>query len=275
MKSELELVRWLRGQGRGIGDDCAVLPSPGRGEELLVTTDFLIEDVHFLSSHPAQQVGHRALARGLSDIAAMGGQPRWCLVSLALAEWVRDAWVKRFYEGLLGLAGRHKTALAGGDLSRSNRVTVDIVVLGTAPRGEALRRSGAKTGDAIYVSGVLGGCPALPEPRVSLGRSLRGRASACMDLSDGLSIDLHRLCAESGVAAAIDRPLPVAHGASLDDALNAGEDYELLFTSSRRIGGRRGLPVTRIGTVVRGEPGAMTLFGEPLRPGGWDHFRKT
>ncbi|MEZ5354680.1 MAG: thiamine-phosphate kinase [Bryobacteraceae bacterium] len=248
-------------------------PAPAPSEQLLVTTDFLIEDVHFLQAHPAPRIGHRALARGLSDIAAMGGTPRWCLVSLALAPWATDAWVKGFYKGLLDLAARHKTQLVGGDLSRSNRVTADIVVLGAAPRGHVLLRSGAKPGDAIYVSGVLGGSPDLPEPRLALGRSLRGRATACMDISDGLSIDLHRLCLESGVAAAVDRPLPIAHGASLEQALHAGEDYELLFTSPHRIASRRALPITRIGTIVDGPSGAMTLFGEPLAPAGWDHFR--
>lgn len=273
MKSELELVEWLRARGPAIGDDCAVLPSPGSRHDLLVTTDFLIEDVHFLRRHPPRRIGHRALARGLSDIAAMGGTPRWCFISLALAEWAGDRWVKSFYDGLLLLAARYATALAGGDLSRSSRVTADIVVIGIAPRGKALLRSGAKPNDAIYVSGVLGGSPALPEPRIALGRSLRSRATACMDLSDGLSLDLHRLCRESNAAAVIDRPLPVARGATLEQALHAGEDYELLFTSPRRIGAFQGLPVTRIGTIVDGPPGSMTLFGRPLAPGGWDHFR--
>jgi thiamine-monophosphate kinase len=270
--TELELVRWLRSQGKGIGDYCAILPH-GR-EDLLVTTDFLIENVHFLRNLPPETVGHRALARGLSDIAAMGGVPRWCLVSLALADWADTGWVRRFYRGLKKLARRFRCDLVGGDLSHASAVAIDIVVIGETPRGAALRRSTAHPGDAIYVSGGLGGQPSLPEPRVNLGRFLRSRATACMDLSDGLSIDLHRLCVESRVAAVIDHPLPVAPGATLEDALHRGEDYELLFTARRSFTSHRGLPLTRIGSIVKGPPGRVSLFGLPLEPLGYDHFAK-
>ena len=272
MITELELVRWIRRQGRGIGDDCAILPH-GR-EDLLITTDFLIENVHFLRKHAPSDVGHKALARGLSDIAAMGAAPRWFLVSLSLSEWATPQWVRRFYQGMGKLARRFDCELVGGDLSHSKQLTVDIVALGAAPRGTALRRSTAKPGDGIYVSGALGGQPFLPEPRVPLGRFLRTRATACMDLSDGLSIDLHRLCLESGVAACIDRPLPVVHGATLDDALHRGEDYELLFTSRRRLTTYKKLPLTRVGTIEAGRPGRVTFFGLPLKPQGYDHFAK-
>lgn len=269
--TELELVRAIRKRGSGIGDDCAILPH-GR-EDLLISTDLLIEDVHFLRDLPPQTAGHRALARGLSDIAAMGGTPRWFLVSLALAEWSGPGWVKRFYDGMLKLARRHGCELVGGDLSHAAKVTADMVVVGSAPRGKALLRAGARAGDAIYVSGALGGQPPLPGPRIELGLYLRTRATACMDLSDGLSIDLHRLCLESNAAAAIDRPLPVARGATLDHALHRGEDYELLFTSRRRLSRFGKLPLTRIGTIVEGRSGQVTLFGLPLPPGGYDHFR--
>jgi thiamine-monophosphate kinase len=270
--TELELVRWIRTQGSGIGDDCAILPH-GR-DDLLITTDLLIEKVHFLRAHKAAVIGHRALARGLSDLAAMGAAPRWFLVSLALADWVKPAWVRSFYGGMLKLARQHDCELVGGDVSRTDQVTVDIVALGTAPRGSALRRGTARPGDAIYVSGSLGGQPAMPAPRVALGRWLRKRATACMDLSDGLSIDLHRLCVESKVAAVIDRPLPVASGATLDDALHRGEDYELLFTSRQRLIAHQGLPLTRIGTIAAGDPGRVQFFGLLLEPRGYDHFAK-
>jgi thiamine-monophosphate kinase len=258
----------------------------------LYTTDLLIEGVHFRKeSLPAEAVGRKALVRGLSDIAAMGGEPRLCLVSLALSAGAGARWVDGFYRGLLELADETGTTLAGGDLSRSDQIVCDIVVCGSAPRGAALLRSGARPGDAIYVSGVLGGSQlglrtergaawkrhARPEPRLRLGRHLRksGSVTAAMDLSDGLSLDLHRLCEASGVAASIDRPLPVFPGATLEDALDGGEDYELLFTASAhaRIGRSvAGVPLTRIGTIHKGKPGAVDLFGWKLAPGGWDPF---
>ena len=289
--TELALLRriqaWVprprRGVVLGIGDDCAVYRPAGAREDLLLTTDLLIEGVHFLrEAHPAPAVGWRALARGLSDIAAMGGRPRFCLLSLALAPWVSQRWVDGFYRGLLRLARREGVALAGGDLGHAGRVMCDIVVCGSAPRGKWLRRDGACPGDGIYVSGPLGGSALglrtrrgrawqrhlRPEPRLELGRLLRTRwrATAAMDLSDGLSLDLHRLCLASGVAAELDQ-VPVFPGATLEDALHGGEDYELLFTLPRPA-----RAFTRIGTIVAGQPGAVLLAGRPLPPLGYDHF---
>ena len=276
--TELDLVRWIRARGRGIGDDCAVLPGR-RGNDMLVTTDMLIEDVHFRRTDPPALVGHRALARGLSDIAAMGGVPRWCLLSLAVPEWASTAWTKRFFTGLVDLARIHKTHLVGGDTSHAKQAAADIVVIGEAPQGEALRRNGANVGDGIYVSGALGGAgarnyaPVKVEPRLMLGRFLRKRATACMDVTDGLSLDLHRLCVESGVAAVIDHPLPVAHGATLEQALYAGDDYELLFTTREELPrSYRGLPLTRVGSIVKGSAGRIGLFGLRHTPKGYDHL---
>lgn len=277
----------------GIGDDCALFRPRRRDLDLVFTTDMLIEDVHFLrETHSAADIGWKTLARGLSDIAAMGAEPRFCLVSLAVARDLDERWIDGFYTGLLRLARRYKTVLAGGDLARAAKVSCDIVVCGAVPKGRALLRSGARPGDHIYVSGVLGGSAlgletrsgsALrrhlrPEPRLSLGRFLREKlgATAAMDLSDGLSIDLQRLCAASGVSAGIDGPLPVFPGATLDQALHGGEDYELLFTLPPR---RRapesfeGLPLTCIGRIRAGASGQVTFFGAPLAAGGWDHFR--
>ena len=277
--TELELVGWIRARGRGIGDDCAVLPG-GRGNDLLITTDMLIEDVHFRRADPPALVGHRALARGLSDIAAMGGVPRWCLLSLAVPEWAKPAWIKRFFTGLLALAKQHRTLLVGGDTSHARQAAADIVVVGEVPHGEELRRGGARPGDGIYVSGALGGAgarayaPVKIEPRLPLGRFLRGRATACMDITDGLSLDLRRLCTESRAAALIDRPLPVAHGATLEQALYAGDDYELLFTAPEDPPrSHRGVPITRIGSIVRGPAGRIELFGQRHAPKGYDHLR--
>jgi thiamine-monophosphate kinase len=277
----------------GIGDDCAIVRPRGATEDWLYTTDMLIEGTHFLrNTHGAADVGWKALARGLSDIAAMGGEARFCLLSLALASWVDAQWVDNFYRGLLALAGRSGTALIGGDLARTERVMCDIVVAGTVPRGRALRRDRAHTGDGIYVSGALGGSALglatgrgkawrrhkRPEPRLVLGRFLRARlgATAAMDLSDGLSLDLHRLCMASGLSAEIAPP-PVYRGATIEQALHGGEDYELLFTAPSRVHVPHefdGLALTRIGTMRKGTPGAIEMDGAPLPPLGYDHLRQ-
>lgn len=301
--TELEMLERIRrkvpaarrsGIVAGIGEDCAVVRVRNSNEDYIYTTDLLLENVHFRrTNHTAAEVGHKALARGLSDIAAMGGTPRLCLLSLGLPGWAVPRWVDGFFRGLLCLADQTGTVLAGGDLAHSDRLVCDVVVAGAVPRGKALRRDGARPGDAIYVSGLLGGSALgletgrgaawrrhlRPEPRLELGVFLRGklRVTAAMDLSDGLSVDLHRLCHESGVAATIDRPLPVFHGASLEHALDGGEDYELLFTARPRVRvpDRFGtLPLTRIGSIRKGRPGEVTFFGWRLPPRGYDHFRK-
>jgi thiamine-monophosphate kinase len=253
----------------GIGDDCAIY-RPAAGEELLFTTDQMIENIHFTRAQSASSIGERALARSLSDIAAMGGEPKFCLVALAASE---TKWVEDFYRGLLRLAKRTGVALAGGDLARDQKVHCDVMVCGSVPRGKALRRDGARVGDSIFVSGRLGKpWDRRIQPRLALGQSLRGAATSCIDLSDGLSLDLHRLCKASGVAAEIDR-VPVFRGATEERALHGGEDYELLFTLAEGARAPRG--VTRIGRAVRGAAGQIHFRGRPLEARGYDHFRKT
>jgi thiamine-monophosphate kinase len=298
-KSEPEFVEMLRrramiprGSGvvAGIGDDCAIVRPRGSAEDLLYTTDMLIEGTHFLrQTHRPEDAGWKALARGLSDIAAMGGTPRFCLVSLALAKWADARWVDRFYDGLLELANQSGASLVGGDLAVTDRLMCDIVVAGAVPRGKALLRSGARAGDGIYVSGELGasalglatrkgaawGRHKRPEPRLALGNFLREKvkATAAMDLSDGLSLDLRRLCEASGLSARIEAP-PVFRGATLEQALHGGEDYELLFTASAKVPGSfAGLRLTRIGTMEKGERGRVELDGKELPAKGWDHLR--
>jgi thiamine-monophosphate kinase len=276
-----------RGVRLGIGDDCALLKVRA-GEELAVTTDLSIEGRHFrLDWHPAESVGHRTLARGLSDLAAMGARPVAAFLSLGLpkeltmARTGSRAWVERFLDGLLGLAVEHGVPLAGGDLAESPFAVADIVLTGAVPRGEALLRSGARPGDRIYVTGSLGGAAAelealskspqcfaevisaakssphlYPQPRIAQGLWLlkRGFASAAMDVSDGISTDLRHLCEASGVAAEVDASaLPLGAGADLAMALHGGEDYELLFTSPASVRVPRknaGVNVTAIGHIL-------------------------
>ena len=289
----------------GIGDDCAVLRVP-RGHELLVTTDFSVEGVHFRREwHSPQFIGHRCLTRGLSDIAAMGGNPVAAFLSLGLPKGVSQRWVDKFLEGLLGLAKEFNVPLAGGDTTQSpDNIVADIVVLGSVPRGKAILRSGARVGDRIYVTGELGAAAAelalvnsrkggrsrrnahWPQPRINLGRALRERgiATAMIDISDGLSTDLAHICDESGVGAGVWEdviPLAIVNRSpvALQFALHGGDAYELLFTAPE---GKRvpamiaGVRITPVGEIVRRKK--ITLVrnaGSPqvLDPQGWEHFR--
>jgi thiamine-monophosphate kinase len=313
--NEKSLIARIRSQARpragvkaGIGDDCAILQIPAH-HEALVTTDFSLEGVHFRREwHLPEVVGHRCLTRGLSDIAAMGGQPIAVFLSLALPRNLPQRWVEGFLKGLLELARAHRVSLAGGDTAESpSGILADIVVVGAAPNGTALRRSSARPGDDIYVTGSLGGAAAAlellfagrklrpsdypqhfhPVPRLAVGQFLRQRnlASAMIDISDGLSTDLSHICEESGVGAeifadaiprsVIGKPL---HEVDLKFALHGGDDYELLFTAPRkkRIPARiAGVRISEIGRITRGKRivlvsslGVKTI----LKPQGWQHF---
>jgi thiamine-monophosphate kinase len=258
-----------RGVIRGIGDDCAVF-RPKAGEDLLLKTDQLIEGIHFVKTIRPERIGERALARALSDIAAAGGDPRCCLVALAVPGKKSEQWILAFFRGLLRLAKRTGTVLVGGDLAHDDKVHCSVMVVGAVKRGRALTRAGARPGDQLYVSGRLGRpWDQTIVPRLGLGRKLAGKATACIDLSDGLSLDLHRLCKESGVAAQLDR-IPLVRGASLERALHGGEDYELLFTLPQRVKPPAG--TMQIGTIVRGAAGTVWFEGKKLAPRGYDHF---
>jgi thiamine-monophosphate kinase len=301
--SETELVELVRRLGRaaapgmrvGIGDDAAVLEVP-RGRELLVTTDLFVEGVHFRRRWlPAAAAGRRALCRALSDIAAMGGEPRFAFLSLAVpsASSLQPpaSWVRGFLRGFAAAARSFHVALAGGDTgsSGSGALLADVIILGTAPKGTAALRSGARPGDLLFVSGRLGALAAALDsgrrpppihPRLALGKHLRSYRlmTAMMDLSDGLSTDLNRLIRESGVGAEVDVDrLPLA--GTLQQALNGGEDYELLFTVPEARAGRlprsiAGVALTCIGRITSGR-GARLVDSrgrrKKLRPGGWEH----
>lgn len=242
----------------GIGDDAALL-RPRPGSELVQTTDALVEGVHFLPHSAPRSLGHRALAVNLSDIAAMGASPAWALLSLTMPE-INAAWLHEFATGFGNLARTHEVALVGGNLSRGP-LTITVQLSGQVAAGTALRRSGAQAGDELWVSGTLGDAALgrqlptggaqdahqawlrarseFPTPRVALGEALRGIASACIDLSDGLLADLPRLAQASGCGAElhVERlPLSAAAQACGGDsawqqALAGGEDYELCFAA--------------------------------------------
>ena len=296
----------------GIGDDAALLAVPA-GQELAVAIDTMVEGVHFPAGTAPADIGWKALAVNLSDLAAMGATPAWALLALTLPR-PDAAFVDGFAEGFAQLAGQYRLALVGGDTTRG-ALTLSVAVHGFVPPGQALTRAGAQVGDAVLVTGTLGDAAAglrclpsrmdvqatardflvnrlnRPTPRVAAGLALRGRASACIDVSDGLLADLGHLCTASGVGAEIDAALLPCSPALLgafdeaavrDFALTGGDDYELCFTvpaarmdEVRDDLAKLGCGATRIGHIVAGEGvrvrGADGAWLEPARS-GWDHF---
>jgi thiamine-monophosphate kinase len=299
----------------GAGDDAALLV-PRSGYETILTCDWFLEGSHFLrDKHPPESIGWKCLARAVSDIAAMGGEPKQFLLSLALPSTHTGKWLDRFLTGLARAARRLGCQLAGGDTTRSDKILINVTVVGEIRRGRAVLRSGAKPGNLIFVSGRLGeaelglrllrqGRPArhrnspcvrkhlYPEPRLALGQWLAEKriATAMMDLSDGLSTDLPRLCMASRVGARIeaDRIPKVqvragkneGHVDGTELALNGGDDYELLFTvrpsEARRVPRVfQGLPLSCVGEIIRERRLVLTGPGrraETLAPRGWDPF---
>lgn len=313
MPSEFDLIaryftRPARTATLGVGDDAALI-RPAPGMELAVSADMLVADRHFLPDADPEKLGRKALAVNLSDLAAMGAQPRWALLSLALPA-ADEAWLAGFSSGFLGQAEQHGVELVGGDTTRGP-LNISVTILGEVEAGRALRRDAARPGDDIWVSGELGAAAlglrhlldevVLPEPaaaaclsrlhdpvpRVALGRALLGLAHAAIDLSDGLLADLGHILERSGVGARIElAAVPAA--AALQNlpkllpacALAGGDDYELCFTAPvaqrERIAAAAGeLRVTRIGTITAGN--ALEVVDDQGRPvtlpsAGYDHF---
>lgn len=299
----------------GIGDDAALI-SPARGLDSVVTCDAFLENIHFLPDvHAPHSVGYKSLARATSDIAAMGAVPRYFFLTLALPARRTGQWLENFLAGMSRAAREYGLLLAGGDTACQPKVAMSITVFGEVARGAALTRSGALPGDLIYVSGALGAAqlglqlvrrglhrhkrwrPLLqrhcyPAIRIALGKFLAARhlASAMIDLSDGLSTDLTRLCTSSraGARLRLDRipavavsPLLRARGFDpLAFALHGGDDYELLFTVPRRLAKKiparhLGVRLTPIGEITKERKVSLVdKAGRavPLRPLGWDHF---
>jgi len=293
MFSEFEIIRRFfthrpRHAVLGVGDDAALV-RPARGRDLAISTDLLIEGVHFLRGADPRALGHKALAVNLSDLAAMGSTPRYAMLALALPR--ADArWLAEFSHGFMALARRHQVDLVGGDTTRGPLV-VCVEVIGEVPRGKALRRDGARVGDDVWVSGTLGDAALAlaaierrarlargefrqcaqrlhaPQPRVALGIALRGIATSAIDVSDGLLADLGHILERSKVAAHLEfAAIPCSpavrrrRGSALGRSalLAGGDDYELCFTAPRRlreripaVGRRAGVRVTRVGGIER------------------------
>jgi thiamine-monophosphate kinase len=293
----------------GPGDDAAVLAS-GAGE-LVLTTDALIEGVHFdLGITSAHDLGYKAVVVSVSDIAAMGASPRAALVTLALRADIGAGWVIELYGGMREACDEHALWLVGGDLSRADQIAISVTVTGEVAPGRAVTRAGAAPRDVVAVTGALGASAAglrvarggrpggdldrallrahmRPVARVGEGAVLaRHGATAMMDLSDGLAKDLGRMALASGVGVRLRlNDVPVAAGATLEDALGGGEDYELLVTlpgrealeaAAAELRETYGTPLTPIGDVVAaGGVTAIERSGSerPLGSAGWDHFR--
>jgi len=308
--SEFEIIAryFTRGTSHtvlGVGDDGALI-APTPGQELVISTDLLVEGTHFLPDTDPEALGWKTLAVNLSDLAAMGAQPRWALLAAVLPAPTSD-WIEAFARGFFACAESHGIDLIGGDTTRGPRAFC-VTILGEAPAGRALRRNGAKAGDSIWVSGKPGRAalglahlqgstklaePALneclaalhrPQPRVALGLALRGIASAAIDVSDGLLADLGHILDQSKLAARLQIPNLPAAGLERDCLLAGGDDYELLFTAApefdsdiKALAGKLELPLTRIGEIVAGPSGELVLCddgGNVITPAtrGYDHF---
>jgi thiamine-monophosphate kinase len=252
---------------------------PGKERDLRKGKAFPHKEAAEPRDQRAAPLGARLVGRGLSDIAAMGGEPRLAFLNVAWPTSLPEPWRVAFLRGFASESRRWKTTWAGGDVSSTSGPAVaSITVIGEVPAGKALLRSGARPGDLLYVSGRLGAGKLRITPRLRLGVALRGLATACMDLSDGLSTDLHHLCEESGVGAVVEASrIPVI--SDLDRALNWGEDYELLFTAhpDTRIPARiAGVAITCIGRCTRRGSGVRIEDAAgrraPLELRGWQHL---
>ena len=265
----------------GPGDDAAIVSVPP-GRELAITTDTLVAGRHFPADAPGDLVGCRAMGVNLSDLAAMGADPSYCVVSLT-APRADVPWIEAYARGIAECAIRYGASIVGGNMARGP-LAVSVTAHGFVPAGVRLLRSGARVGDMIFVSGTLGaGHAALQandarfyriEPRIHLGRALRGKASAAIDVSDGLLADLSHICRASGVGARLTlETIPLADGVEPETALTCGDDYELLFTATERPD--VGEPITLIGEVVEGEGITVLDRGKVRSIGkaeGYRHF---
>ena len=281
----------------GIGDDAAVIDLSS-GFSTLVCSDLLAENTHFRrETHPPDSVGFKAVAVNVSDIGAMGGIPDFCLLSVALPRDLERSWIDAFLDGVAAACREFEISLVGGDSSAADRVFVDVSVIGQVRRGSAVLRSGARSGNNVYITGSLGGSamglelleegrrdhPAVrrslyPEPRHRIGSRVADRATAMIDISDGLSADLTHILEASSVSARItSESIPLHPGADVSRALHSGEEYELIVTAEDLPREIDGVSITCIGQIVPSGEKPQILLIEGLReqvldPKGWKHF---
>ena len=310
MPSEFTLIdryftRATQHTALGVGDDAALVrPSPGC--ELVVSTDMLVAGTHFLPDTNPADLGWKTLAVNVSDMAAMGAQPKWALLAAALPA-ATESWIERFAAGFYACAERYGIDVIGGDTTKGPR-NFCVTIFGEIPPGQALLRSGARPGDEIWVSGTPGraaqglahlqgqivleepartDCLAAlhrPQPRVTLGLALRGLATAAIDVSDGLLADLGHILAASNVAATLRLAVPPAPTFGDNCYLSGGDDYELLFTTPPErheevltLGANLALPLTRIGAIAAEPAGRLDVLTQDgtrveIARHGYDHF---
>ena len=295
----------------GVGDDCALV-DVSNGMDLAVSTDTMVSGTHFFPDVDPENLGHKALAVNLSDMAAMGAMPYWAMLALTLPT-VDHEWLEAFAKGFYDLASEFNVSLIGGDTTRGP-LTLTVTIMGEVPAGAALRRNGAKAGNDVWVSGNVGDAALAvahrhgkvvlseedyreavmrlyePTPRVALGQALRGMATAAIDISDGLLSDLGHICRLSGVGATVDlASIPVsaigarhsADGPGLTAIVAGGDDYELCFTAPANaresiadLTDVLNIPLTRIGQIKRGKGVSLHAEGKPVKIDGrgYDHF---
>jgi thiamine-monophosphate kinase len=284
----------------GIGDDAAVLDLPA-DNSLVFCSDLVAENTHFLRHlHPADSIAYKAIAANVSDVAAMGGVAMHFLISIAAPPDLEWSWFESFLDGVARACRDFGISLVGGDSSSSDRIFIDVSMIGRVPTGKAVRRAGAKPGDTVYVTGRLGSSalgletlkvrttindPAVqrhlyPEPRLKVGPALVNRAHAMIDISDGLSSDLTHILEESKVSARIykDR-VPRWPGTEDRHVLNGGEEYELIIVGPPDLPQTiEGVPLTSIGEIIAGGDGSQIHLIDGtqesiLNPKGWQHFQ--
>jgi thiamine-monophosphate kinase len=291
---------------RGIGDDAAVLQARP-DHQLVVSTDTMVDGRHFVSQTPAHAIGYKLMAVNISDLAAMGAEPRWATLNLTLPNY-DESWCEAFSQGLFECAQQHQVSLMGGDLTSGDTLTLSLQILGEVPNDQALYRHQALCGDDLYVSGRIGDAGAVlkklmacgfdhsqisdtemqvlyyPQARINLGCQLRGIAHACIDISDGLLNELEIICAQSRVGAHLNLDQLCSTSAlSKIDAITQGDDYELLFTADpaqhnaiMQIATNSDTQIHRIGCMTENHEVVITELGKQVpvpSVSGYDHFK--
>ena len=292
----------------GIGDDAAVITLESN-LDLVVTTDTMVENVHFTKETRPYDLGYKLMAVNLSDLAAMGAQPKWATLDLTLVE-VNEKWLENFAQGLFDCADKFGVTLIGGDLTRGSQINTSIQLIGTVPKNTMLTRTGAQANDLVFVTGILGlaadavkklyrhehdhSCLSkaqymalyYPSPRINLGAELREIATSAIDISDGLLHELEILCQMNHLGAKItEENIPVAEQVDLNLAMTGGEDYELLFTANpndqstvMQLAKQHNCQISQIGALHKnGQDIELLRNGEtiPLQKySGFDHFER-